>query len=246
MPITLPAHAAGALPFVKLTPRWLHPNALVVGCCAPDLAYLFDASRNLSHSFRYGILCAVIIGVIFFVWLELLILPSVRHNAQTLLGVDIARMLERRWPRDRRTWVTVIAALALGALTHIAWDGFTHHGWWPAIAVYPARYEPRLTRIAWNLSTLIGTAVVCGFVLGRYPAREPMRVRRIAWVALFTTLAVGAVIFPIARQWLPPDPEVPHWPAQLMAMRGVFVAATLWCAVLRPTQVNAEVTRSKM
>ncbi len=232
MPITLPAHAAGALPFVKLTPRWLHPSALIVGCCAPDLAYLFNESRDLSHSFRYGVQCGVLVGLLFFAWFELLVFPVIRTRAPSFFGVDIERMFEARWPRSGRAWFTVVVALALGALTHVVWDGFTHHGWWPAIAVYPARYERLATRIAWNASTVVGSIVVMLAAWRHYPATRPQRVERIAWLAFLCTVLVAVVVFPLARRNLPPDAEVPHWPAQLMAMRAVFVTATIWCLAL--------------
>src|SRR5436305_1376565 len=59
MPFTFPSHAAAAIPLHRLAPRWLHPAALVVGTCAPDLAYVARVSRIDSH----GIAGIVTIGL---------------------------------------------------------------------------------------------------------------------------------------------------------------------------------------
>lgn len=170
MPFTV-AHAAAALPLKRLAPRWLSLSGLIAGAMAPDLLYFLfmtTVDRGLSHSWSGMVVFCVPAGVAFalaFHWLVkyplLTNLPSPWDRRFSGLAVS------RFGPRTLRGWVVLVLSVALGTLTHFAWDSFTHGGGVVAKAVpflqewvhifgfwYP------VTGIAQHISTLVGLAVL--------------------------------------------------------------------------------------
>lgn len=229
MPLTLPAHAAAALPFARLTPRWLNAHALVVGCCAPDLVYLFGGDKELSHSFGAGLLVSTAVGVCAFAWCEWLAFPAARALMPVAGWLDVRRMLAPRVPSHAAGWLPVIAALIVGALTHIVWDGFTHPGWWPGTAVYGAAVSESVPKRAWVLSTIVGTALVLWFSYQRYRTARFLELRPGAWTVIAVTCAAACGGFIAGRLYLAPDTVVPDWPAQMLAIRCGFACLTVAC-----------------
>ncbi|MDT0435396.1 MULTISPECIES: DUF4184 family protein [Streptomyces] len=141
MPFTL-SHAAAVLPAVRGDGSGrgrLVPAVLVAGSFAPDLTYYADGVvpgamefGRVTHSvpgvFTVDVLfCWALVGL----WLLLraplvALLPGARQARSAALlrcGTAPARPslpLAARW----------YASAVLGALTHIGWDAFTHHGRW--------------------------------------------------------------------------------------------------------------------
>ncbi len=213
------------LPFLRI--RWLHAHALVLGCCAPDLAYLFDIHREISHDFVWGVPCALAVGLLAFVWAETLVLPALSALVPSIAWVDIQRLFTPRFPP--RSWLAVVCALAVGALTHILWDGLTHPGWWPALVVFSDRMQVAGPKMAWKYSTLIGTGIVMLWLWYRYRGARLLDMHWLGWIAGACILAAFFATFIIGWNILPRDPEVPHWPAQILAMRAAFAVMTVWC-----------------
>jgi hypothetical protein len=135
MPFTL-AHPAAAIPLR----RYLPLSALVVGALSPDLEYPFRlvVGSRFSHTLPGILYFCVPIGLIF-LWIfhQLIKGPSV-----LLLPGFVRQRVEPRvtqfsfWPASRLLLITI--AIAIGAITHVVWDSFTHeHGWfvesWPAL-----------------------------------------------------------------------------------------------------------------
>lgn len=126
MPFTV-SHVAAVLPFGGT--RLIAP-ALVVGSVAPDIPYYLDLPlmREQTHT-----LSAVTGGTALWqgalalvLWYVLLAKP-VRAAAPAGLRC--------RWPEQRVAvtplWlVLAYMSLAIGGLTHVGWDSFTHAGTW--------------------------------------------------------------------------------------------------------------------
>jgi hypothetical protein len=114
------SHQAVVLPLKLWRPRWFDGTALVVGSMAPDLSYfLTPGFRIPAHSF---------VAVLYFnVPLTLALLPIVRY----LLAPDLARwgpsafrafaLLDHPEP----SWWVRTTSAAIGACSHIFWDGLT-------------------------------------------------------------------------------------------------------------------------
>ncbi len=217
MPFTL-SHAAAVLPAVRAdgTGRGrLVPAVLVAGSFSPDMTYyaasfLPEAMEfgDVTHSFPGVFTIDVAVAwALVGLWLLLreplvALLPRARQGrTATLLrcGAPRARMtpsLTLRW----------YASAALGALTHVVWDAFTHHDRW-GLRLFPVLdREMGGSPLYWYLQyggSALAAAVIAGFVYhalrrtapGR-PAGVPVlsvRDRWLACAAIGGCAAVGAV-----------------------------------------------------
>lgn len=141
MPFTL-SHAAAVLPALRAdgTGRGrLIPAVLVAGSFSPDLTYF--AASVLPGAMEFGTFTHSFPGVFTFdvavawalvaLWLLLreplvALLPRARQSrTATLLRCGTPRA--RVTPSLTLRWY---ASAALGALTHVVWDAFTHHDRW--------------------------------------------------------------------------------------------------------------------
>jgi hypothetical protein len=132
MPFTL-SHPAAVLPLVRPLGRWGVWSALVVGSMAPDFPYYLGlpVSRFHGHS----------LGAVFWLcipagWAAYLLFQGVlRRPAVFLLPRSLRLRLDPSPHLGAPLAVTV--SLALGGLTHVLWDAFTH-GAGPLAADLPA------------------------------------------------------------------------------------------------------------
>ncbi|MGW2614509.1 DUF4184 family protein [Streptomyces sp. NPDC001500] len=217
MPFTL-SHAAAVLPAVRAdgSGRWrLAPAVLTAGSFAPDLTYYAASVRpramefgDVTHSFAGVFTVDVVIAwALVGVWLLVreplvALLPRGRQGrmaALTRCGAPRARV---RPPLLLRWYVSA----ALGALTHVVWDAFTHLDRW-GMRLFPVLGE----RIAgsplyWYLQyggSAVAAVVIAGFVayaLRRAPGGRPAGVavlsardRRWAGVLIVGCALAGAV-----------------------------------------------------
>ena len=108
-------------------PRWFDGTALCVGSMAPDIAYSVSGYLHVDTHDSDGL------------WqvdlpLALLVTFLVRWGAASVAAGHLPdlggfrlhswRVLHRRWPK----WWLTVASCALGTLTHVALDSFTHPG----------------------------------------------------------------------------------------------------------------------
>jgi hypothetical protein len=209
VPFTL-AHPAAVLPLAR---RPLVPAALVAGSLSPDVPYFVPLPRSADT------------------WYEPLVNATTTHawpgaltvavpTAAALLGlwwlvraplralVATGRAAGPEGARSAWTWVGagwVIASLALGVLTHVAWDAFTHgdgvvvqHVAWlrePLVGSVPA------ARVIQHLSTAVGLLVLAGWAArtvtawwrgGGRPSLDRRRV--VVALVLVSAGAAGAVL----------------------------------------------------
>ncbi|MGB4779270.1 DUF4184 family protein, partial [Microbacterium sp.] len=131
----------------------------------------------------------------------------------------------------------VVLSLALGVLSHIAWDAFTHEGRW-GLSLFPALEEQwgPLTGYKWiqHGSSLLGLAVLAAagviWLRRREPAASlprllPSAVRVVWWASLPAVLVVAWLIGLTAY-----GPLTPTWTAQHLAYRVLPPACAIWGA----------------
>ncbi|UNO42669.1 DUF4184 family protein [Streptomyces sp. MST-110588] len=217
MPFTL-SHAAAVLPAVRRTGAARGPliaSALVAGSFAPDATYFADSLipgamlfGDVTHS-PLGALSGDVLITAALVggWL-LLREPVLALLPRSWQGRGYALLRGRSW-RGRRpaaliAWFAVSAAL--GALTHIVWDAFTHADRWGT------RLLPVLDR------------VVAGFPLYTFLQYGS------------SALALGAIgwFLVTGLRRLPPVPVPPGLPG-LAGGRRLFGVALLALCVLAGT-----------
>jgi hypothetical protein len=131
------SHPAAILPFVRTR---LVTSALVVGSMVPDTPYYLprrllaiDAART--HSLIGALGLDALLGLLaFVVWHGLLAGPALAaapHGLQERLGPEATRSLRERFRFRRPAGLALVyASLVVGALTHVAWDAFTHRARW--------------------------------------------------------------------------------------------------------------------
>jgi hypothetical protein len=236
MPFTL-SHPAAAAVFWPLVRRGRLPlSALVVGTMTPDFEF-FLRLRPLSlwsHS---------LVGLVAFCLpVGLLVLAAwewvAREPVRDLLGL---RAEPRTWPPGaaRGWWLRAAAAVLVGAVTHLTWDGFTHGGYWGAELV-PALREPAFQvdgrgmpwfNLLQHASTLVGGLVVAGWLVREARHDEALHVVACApwrWLVLAACGATAATLglWNGARA----APAADYWTAQLWLGRAA-VGAVLGLAL---------------
>lgn len=140
MPFTL-SHAVVALPFIR-TP--LVPAAIAVGAMTPDLPLFVDLgpiTYARTHSFPWLALTVLLALALLIVW-RCVLRPAARELAPRWLAARLPGDWDgpsrealpatfARRGRDRASWlgaVLLLVGLAIGVVTHIVWDLFTHEG----------------------------------------------------------------------------------------------------------------------
>jgi hypothetical protein len=128
VPFTL-SHAAAAWPF-RRTP--LELSALVTGCFAPDFPYFVFLKPNgfyghtLPGVFLLDLPASLVALWLFHAYLKqplTLILPRAVRRRMNSSEEEFAF-----WPPARLA--NIVLSILVGALTHIAWDSFTHNRFW--------------------------------------------------------------------------------------------------------------------
>ncbi|MDQ0602619.1 F0F1-type ATP synthase assembly protein I [Streptomyces canus] len=201
MPFTL-SHAAAVLPALRTdgTGRAsLVPAVLVAGSFAPDMTYF--AASVLSEAMEFGTFTHSFAGVftvdVLVAWalvgLWLLIreplvalLPRRRQaRAATLLRCGVPRARVR--PSLVARWYV---SAALGALTHVVWDAFTHFDRW-GMRVFPVLGETIAgSPLYWYLQ--YGSSAVAAVVIAVFLGYALRRVRGAVAEPVGVPVLIGA------------------------------------------------------
>jgi hypothetical protein len=129
------AHPAAVLPLWPLRRRLhLDTTCLVTGSIAPDFGYFVEGDRLRTF-------CHTLVGLAAWAVPVALVLAWLFHALvkRPLVLVAPAAIARRVLPEARASWpvrwsfatlASCVAAAAIGAATHLAWDNFTHaHTW---------------------------------------------------------------------------------------------------------------------
>lgn len=155
MPFT-PSHAVVALPFIR-TP--LVPAAIAIGAMAPDLP-LFVRGLPLHYGRTHDLVwlpATVLLALVLLLVWRVVLRPAARELSPSWLGArlpgewdsgaaaatrETLAITDVRGPGSDRTWrvswsgmLLLVVSLALGVVSHIAWDLFTHEGRWGVAAI---------------------------------------------------------------------------------------------------------------
>jgi membrane-bound metal-dependent hydrolase YbcI (DUF457 family) len=179
MPFTL-SHAAAALPFRKLKPIW---PALVMGTFAPDLQYFIWISDE-DHSGHHfpGVVLLTLPLALSLLWIFERI---VKRPVIELLPSGLQRRLQDKmeplsfagWGRFR----SILLWMAVGILTHVVWDSFTHsQTWivdrWTALSYWvplPFPHPMTVVQLLQYASTLLGLLVLAIWLTAWYRRAAP-------------------------------------------------------------------------
>ena len=240
MPFTL-SHPAAAIPLRRWLGRRAVLAALVIGSMSPDFPYYspIRVGRLATHTL-YGVLwfCVPATVVVYFVFDRLMKKPL----AGLLPDAVVARLGRLDAARfDAAHVFAVVLCAATGALTHVAWDSFTHADGQMVVAVPQLRmlvvqfgsYHLWLYKIFQHASTLLGMAVMIGWLVRWYRTtppgpRDPSAAARLSVAGRCGVLGVAVVValaFGVSRG-LHRAPETVSI-AALQVFSWYFVVATL-------------------
>lgn len=212
MPFT-PAHTVAVLPFLRS--KRLSGSALVMGSMSPDFEYFVRI--NVHSSWGHDLLGIVLFDIPITIAAVILFHSVVKDG----LLDNLPAFLQRRFAHLRSTnlkqdvysrLLTFIGCAGIGALTHLAWDGFTHNGGF-FVKALPSIYQGRSVLIDganypfWYVlqyaSTAVGLLILIIYVLLMKPStHEVCRPQPGYWIALIGIAAATVLIrfqFPYSK-----------------------------------------------
>ncbi len=263
MPFTL-SHAVVALPAAGLAARPVTnavPAAIAIGAMAPDLP-LFTGGLLLpygrTHDPAWLPLTTLVACALLLVW-RCVLRPAVRE----LSPLPLASRLSETWdapagPAFRATLpaplsaVWIVVAAAIGVLSHIAWDLFSHEGR-AGVVLLPVLDEQwgPLTGYKWvqHGSSAVGLLILGIWAFRRLRAARPAAVvgralpaavRRAWWASLPAVLAaawiLGLALF---------GPLTATFTVQHLAYRVLPQACGLWAAATAALCLVVQVVRAR-
>ncbi len=175
MPFTL-SHPAAVLVFRKTK---LPISALMLGAMTPDMSYFFLEKSEIGHTipglFVFCLPMGIIMYFLFHYFLKYPILDLFpdRHSAFLNSFVKNPEL------NSLKKIGLLLAALLVGATTHLAWDSCTHYNgwlvlhanWMQTLLFKNSFFAFKLYRFFQHLSTLIGGAVLLYFYWRSYKNR---------------------------------------------------------------------------
>jgi len=175
MPFTV-SHAAAVLPLKMFRPRWFSLTGLMAGAMAPDLIYFLlmqTTHRGVSHSWPGLFVFCLPAGVVFSFTFQWLFKQPVIYHLPRPLDRRLSGLTDQPFRvRGVRAWVVLVSSVLIGALSHFAWDSFTH-GAGEMVKLFPVLNQSltlfgvtrSLCRFLQHLSTISGAVALGVFAL---------------------------------------------------------------------------------
>ena len=244
MPFTI-SHAAAVLPFSKLGKSRLPLAAMMIGSLSPDFAYFLPES--LAQASKHDLE-----GILFFCWPASLALWLLFVHLIESPTIDLLPAAWRvRVPRSDTTVSLKSLALAsiaviLGAMTHVAWDAFTHANTlitevFPALRTEVFTFRGRSFRvylILQYLSSVVGLLALAYWALKLRRATPRVRSVLESRRDLSDRMRIGAALFVIVTSGVTAMLSYSSNPASPFEARvfhlligGMTGWALAWCAV---------------
>jgi hypothetical protein len=218
-------------------------TAMVGGSMVPDVSLFlgWHTGYVYAHSLA-GVVTVDVVTTLVAVWLWFTL---VRDALADLAPDAVRSRLPPHVALTARQWWLVPPAAAVGALTHVVWDGFTHRGRWGVREIAFLREQHLgLPDYQWAqyASGLLGLAVVC-WSTARYIRRRPPSSRpepRPQWAAgvllAVAVTAIGSGIVTAAIH-LPSGPHAAGFHGTVNAVRvgtaTLFAACVAWRCLAR-------------
>lgn len=207
MPFTL-AHPIVTLPLWQASQKRFDLAALMVGATIPDISYFVALQPvvNIGHSLTGVVIEGIPSGLLLLLIGRYWLWQPVR----SLLPSAIATRFPIHCPYSFHPLprlLKIILSLAIGALTHIIWDSFTHSYGWGVQRFSGLSFEiaglPIYKALQYGCG-LLGFAVLL-VLLAQFvqeqtqqyrPSKLPLKQQKIAWTGVLTVaiLTIGVAI----------------------------------------------------
>jgi hypothetical protein len=185
------AHPAAVIPVAKMLGRRAVPSALAIGSMIPDAWYFVPGlDRQQSHG-ALALWFGVPAGLVVYAAFHLIFKQPMLALAPRSLGRRLAAWAAPGLPAV--PLLSVLVSLVVGIVTHVAWDAFTHAGYFRFVE---ARFDGvYLHQVLQHASTLAGSAFLAWWGWRKLAATRPRPVAlglprrtRIAVLAAMTLL----------------------------------------------------------
>jgi hypothetical protein len=163
-----PSHVAAILPLGRSR---LLPAALAIGAMEPDLFFYvpIGIQREYTHSLQGALLLDLPVTILLF----LLWHVALRRPLVDFLPLSFrARLAQDNWmPRHHGGWLPfvglLIASVGIGIATHLAWDMFTHDGWfvWQVTALQQQAGPFPVYKWLQHISSALGALLIVAYVV---------------------------------------------------------------------------------
>lgn len=255
MPFTV-SHVAAVVPGYRWLSRWHVFSAAVIGSMVPDFGLLLPLSfgRWQTHALSALFTFCLPVGLCAFWLTQLHIKPAVIEVLPDRAYARLRAAHPGADPRQLHSWLYAAAAIVLGALTHLVWDGFTHEDA-RGVRMFPMLddYGPEVDGHALQLyrwlqygSSVLGLAVVLAALglwlrhasapQGPLPRRLARRERH-AWLAAYVLWPLLALGWVALRAWaaghLPWTSGAALGRIAVAGMRGAALSLLLVSGALR-------------
>lgn len=185
------------------------PSALAIGAMIPDAWYIVPLlEREHGHELPGALLFCVPAGLLAYAAFHLIF-------KQPLLALAPRRLAERLAPwttpgMPRARWHRVLLSLLAGIATHLAWDAFTHAGYF-AILETTVAGGLRLHQVLQHASTLLGTWFLATWIRRKLRATQPIATlcvldERLRYAVMAAMAGVPAAAFFLALRTFEAEP----------------------------------------
>jgi hypothetical protein len=217
MPFTI-SHAAAVLPFARRLNRWRALSAVVIGSMVPDFVLLapWNVQRVDSHSIHGLWTFCLPVGLLCYWLFEYIVKPATWEVLPDAVH-ERSRALATPDPiGSPRQWLVAVLGVLAGAVTHLAWDGFTHEGargvrLFPVLddSVDVAGHSLYAYHLAQHVSSVLGLALVLyliGAAMRASPAVPPLsraldRRMRHRWMGAYVAAALVFATLSVELTW---------------------------------------------
>jgi len=195
------AHPVAVIPIAKILGRRVVPSALAIGSVMPDVWYFVPfLDREQTHG-ALALWFGVPAGLLVYAAFHLIFKQPMLALAPRQLAGRLAACSAPGLPAA--PWLSVLVSLVVGVVTHVAWDAFTHAGYFRFVEtrLYEGVY---LHQVLQHASTLAGGAVLAWWIWRKLAATRPrpvarelpsgMRIAVLAAMALLPAIAFFSVL----------------------------------------------------
>lgn len=216
MPFT-PTHILAVIPIGRIWSRPVPFSALVIGSTVPDWPLFISVgpSYHTMHSFK-GILTASIpLGFTLYLLFQLLLKRPLFELLPYPLRQRLQVFIKPPKLLHPKNIASVIIAIAIGAMTHVIWDAFTHHNRW-GVKLFPLLEQTVHTIAGANIhgyellqygSTFIGMPILLLCLVAWFRSSHPQSIPpsvlpkkiRIFWISSFVLIPLLFSILTAAK-----------------------------------------------
>ena len=216
MPFT-PTHILAVVPIGYAWSRHIPFSALVIGSTVPDWPLFISVgpSYHTMHSFEGIFTASIPLGFTLYLLFQIVFKRPLFELLPSPFRRRLRVFIKRPQLFHPRNLASVIIALTTGAMTHVAWDAFTHHGRW-GVKLFPLLDKAVHTIAGSDIhgyellqygSTIIGIPILLLCLMTWFRSSHPQSIPpsvlpkniRIFWISSFALIPLAFSMFTAAE-----------------------------------------------